>query len=339
MYFRNLAGLLFLTTTTALAEPSTQTATGVFDDCKMAIVEEDTSALEKIVKTIREWGGIADPAIAMGASFCLELAVQKLGNSDASETVEAIPEPVDPILSAYRQKADASGTDLSALVEEIAGNTEFNPEPGDLRDALEMALLAYAKPLPAVNAEANRTAYAALERINPESAIYGAKVKQYTDAIHATGKRVLGSLKKTTEAFDGSSWSRHPSSPRYQDTRSYVTLYLIDDGKGRKSLNLFLNYTARDGWLFVESAEVNVDGNSRRLPTTRWFRDNDTEIWEWAEYGGSAMISVAEEIANSTRTVVRFNGQQFFDDLVVSGNDKKVMRDMLAVWRYLEDAR
>jgi hypothetical protein len=30
--------------------------------------------------------------------------------------------------------------------------------------------------------------------------------------------------------------------------------------------------------------------------------------------------------------VVRFNGQQFYDDYVVSDADKRVMREMLAMW-------
>ena len=37
-------------------------------------------------------------------------------------------------------------------------------------------------------------------------------------------------------------------------------------------------------------------------------------------------------IAEADRAVVRFNGQQFYDDYVVSDADKRVMREMLAMW-------
>jgi len=61
-----------------------------------------------------------------------------------------------------------------------------------------------------------------------------------------------------------------------------VTLYVLETGSGQRSLEFFLNYTA-DSWLFVRSAQINIDGEIVTLPSSSWSRDNDTEIWEWTE--------------------------------------------------------
>lgn len=145
-------------------------------------------------------------------------------------------------------------------------------------------------------------------------------------------RQLEGRLVRTTAAFDGSSWARHPSSPRYQDTRDYITLYLIESGTGQKSMELFVNYTSRDGWLFVQNASINIDGETARLPISQWFRDNDTEIWEFGSVRGDTSLALARRIAAAERVVIRFNGQQFYDDYVVSETDRRVIREMLAMW-------
>jgi hypothetical protein len=43
-------------------------------------------------------------------------------------------------------------------------------------------------------------------------------------------------------------------------------------------------------------------------------------------------VALARRIAEADRTVVRFNGLQFYDDYVVSDADKRVMQEMLAMW-------
>ncbi|MDK3075899.1 hypothetical protein QO034_22865 [Sedimentitalea sp. JM2-8] len=322
------------------ADVSPEAAAAALTDCRVELAADDMDALAKTVETIRGWGDIHDPTIRIAADFCLEVAAPKLAAAGIGQAPEveapATSAPVDARLQRYLDRATADGADMGAIAAEIASDKAFTPAAGAAREALEAAVLAYARPLPAAQAEANRVAYAALARIDPENATYGAKVQHYKDAKHTTGKRVLKSLIKTTEDFDGSSWSRHPSSPRYQDTRDYVTLYLLDDGKGKKSLELFLNYTSNDGWLFVSSASLNIDGDEISMPTARWFRDNDTEIWEYAGFQGPKMIDLARRIGDAKRVVVRFYGDEFYDDHVISSTEKKVIREMLAAWDYLQ---
>jgi hypothetical protein len=125
---------------------------------------------------------------------------------------------------------------------------------------------------------------------------------------------------------------RRPSSPRYHDIRNYVTLYPIEPGRGQQSMELFFKYISRSGKLFVESASINIDGETTRAPVGQWFRDNDTAIWEFASLRAEAAVALARRIAEADRAVMRFNGQQFYDYYVVSDADKRVMQEMLAMW-------
>lgn len=343
--YRILIALILATVSLnpAQAAPDDEQAGEVLRNCRAQIAAGDVDALSKTVAEVRGWGEIEDDAIRMGAEFCLEISSTQLGVVDTVETTEApvdvdvsAENPEDPRLRAYLDEVEADGADIAEIASRIAQDNRMELGAGPLRDALKAELLAHVRPIPATQAQANLTAYSALARLDPDNEIYAGKVRQYTDSLHTVGRRVLNSLRTITEEFDGSSWSRHPSSPRYQDIRNYVTLYLLDDGAGNKSLELFLNYTSRDGWLFVQSARLNLDGEELRAPTSRWFRDNDTEIWEWASVTGPSVIDLAEKIANADRAVVRFYGQDFYDDHVVTATEKRVLREMLAAWRYLE---
>ncbi len=242
-------------------------------------------------------------------------------------------------LSDYLERLNAGGPDIDAVVAEIAADTSLASQVGPERDELEAALKAHVRPIPATQAERNLVAYKALARVNPENQDYKEKISQYESAVEVESDRLKkiarqleGRLVRTEAAFDGSSWSRHPSSPRYQDIRNYVTLYLIESSTGQKSIELFFNYTSRNGWLFVESASINIDGETSSVPTSQWLRDNDSEIWEFASMRGEAAVTLARKIAKANRVVVRFNGQQFYDDYVVSQSDKRVIQEMLAMW-------
>ena len=68
-------------------------------------------------------------------------------------------------------------------------------------------------------------------------------------------------------------------------------------------------------------------------------RDNDTEVWEyWDEclnYNQSMdsdEIQMLKAIANSSETIIRFQGDDYYYDLYVSDKDKEMIRDTLALY-------
>lgn len=319
--------------------------------CVSAFAKGDTAAFEAATTEIRSWGAISDENLSRAANACLALAPgsppdasQDEALADKGTTAPTEAEKEVDLVDSYVRRLEADPKAIDAIAAEIATDANFSPSTDDKMMTLETALLEYVRPLPAAKAKANRDAYLALSRVMPENTSYADKVKQYDAAIEAQARAdkdrratIVSRLVKNTAEFDGSSWYRHPSSPRYQDMQSYVTLYIVESGSGTRSIEFFLNFTSRTGWLFVESAQINVDGNVRSLPTSQWYRDNDTEIWEWTGYSNNiAMLELAREIAESDRSVVRFNGQQFYDDHVVSDKEKSVIRDMLLAWEEMK---
>lgn len=346
----------------ANADPSQEDVDAARSACRDAFLARDAQAYIDAAASMIAWGTLQNPEWTREVELCLAFAeaIEGANLETARERAAALANPSDPTFAAeapappadlpeadtkladYLTRLQADGADVDAVVREIAADLTFSPSPSPERDALEAALTAYVRPIPAAQAERNLAAYQALARIDPENQTYRDRVARYAQAIEAereqlqrTARALEGRLVRTTAEFDGSSWARHPSSPRFQDIRNYVTLYLIESGTGQQTMELFFNYTSRSGWLFVESASINIDGETTRVPVGQWFRDNDTEIWEFASLRGDAAVALARRISEADRAVVRFNGQQFYDDYVVSGDDKRVMREMLAMWDVL----
>jgi len=343
------------------ADPSQEEVDAARSECRDAFLARDAEAYIDAAASMIAWGILQNPEWTREVELCLAFAEaieganletareRAAGLSDGSNLTSApssessaplaeAPAP-DTKLVDYLARLEANGADVEAIVREIAADTTFAPIPGPERDALEAALNEHVRPIPAAQAERNLIAYQALARVNTKNQTYKDRVARYEQAIEAeseqlqrTARQLEGRLVRTTAEFDGSSWARHPSSPRYQDIRNYVTLYLIETGSGQKTMELFFNYTSRSGWLFVESASINIDGQTTRVPVGQWLRDNDTEIWEFASLRGDAAVTLARSIGDADRAVIRFNGQQFYDDYVVSDGDKRIIREMLAMW-------
>jgi len=353
--------MLALLSFPAGADPSQEEVDAARSECRDAFLARDAEAYMTAAASMIAWGSLQNPEWSREVELCLAFAEAiegaDLGTmreraaaiSDGSDLTSApsseapMPQPdtsaADARLTDYLARLEADGADVEAIVREIAADATFAPLPGPERDRLEAALNAHVRPIPAAQVERNLVAYQALARVNTENQTYKDKVTRYEQAIEAererlqrTARQLERRLVRTTAEFDGSSWARHPSSPRYQDIRNYVTLYLIESGTGQQTMELFFNYTSRNGWLFVKSASINIDGETTQVPVGQWFRDNDTEIWEFAGMRGDAAVALARKIAKANRAVIRFNGQQFYDDFVVSDTDKRVIREMLAMW-------
>lgn len=338
---------VFLLATILSTSASAEERSEVVAKCISAFASGDQPAYEALAAEVKAWGTIADTKLNQAASACLALTTTAKSQTpdavqaEAVSSVEAIADP----LNAYLERLEGDPTSIGAIASELAGNSDFVTSSDERAKRLEGALLDYVRPLPSSKAEENLTAYQALARLVPENASYTEKVEGYVAAIEARERAdkerqsgIVKKLIKKTEEFDGSSWYRHPSSPRYQDTQSYVTLYVLESGSGKRSIEFFLNYTSRTGWLFVESAQINVDGKITNFPPAQWLRDNDTEIWEFVGYrDNAALLELARQIAGSDRAVVRFSGQQFYDDHVVSQKEKSVIKDMLLAWEQMKN--
>lgn len=197
------------------------------------------------------------------------------------------------------------------------------------KDDLVALIEGYARPIPAADAKANREAYEALALLAPEVGLYAQKAGTYAAQEKAAREGVLKKLKKTTDQFNGTVFYQSSAQPRYADIRSYLLPYIVERN-GAVALRVQLHYTS-DSWLFVSGARLNIDGREVAFPAygDDWKRDHDSEIWEWADVVVDAPLhNLLEDVAASKKTIVRFNGQQYYGDYVVLEKDKQAIRDI-----------
>ena len=150
-------------------------------------------------------------------------------------------------------------------------------------------------------------------------------------------KNAVSKLNSETDKVEGITWYKSKTQPYYADSRSYILPYI-----GTKSsstwLRLIFHYTG-DQWIFFDSVTIVVDGKKyqKNFSYGEVNRDNDTEVWEWADISPSNQdIEMLKEIANSSETIVRFQGDVHHYDLVVSQQDKNAIRDVVTAYEALQ---
>ncbi|WP_052362689.1 hypothetical protein [Falsirhodobacter sp. alg1] len=234
-------------------------------------------------------------------------------------------------------EAALTGNDGKSLVDLVLADGFSLDRLGDRAEDVEAVVATHVRPLPASDATANRRGYEALARLDPANATYAAKAKQYAASEVQQRSALLRKLTREIDEFNGITFYKHPSEPRYADTRTYFLPYLAEKD-GRVWMRFEAHYTS-DSWLFVQSLSFNVDGEIRRFPSADWKRDHDSEIWEWADVlVNDDLRELLVEIANSSQTIARFDGQQYYDDMTVRASDKQAIKDMLAAEDLLEKA-
>lgn len=198
------------------------------------------------------------------------------------------------------------------------------------RESVIKLILDYVRPIPSSNVIANKEAYEALALLEPQNAIFSEKAASYAQAEKEARLVVLSRLKRQVDDFNGLTFYTSRAEPEYADTRSYLLPYIATKGS-LVTLRVELHYTS-DSWLFVQRARLNVDGEQIdfNVPQSAWKRDNDSEIWEWVDVVvDSRMRELLEAVANSKKTIIRLDGQQYYDDFTVSERDKAAIREIL----------
>lgn len=244
------------------------------------------------------------------------------------------PEPAPQVLPDRFTEALAT-RDGAALINLILADGFSIEELAGRSDKIEDVVAAYVRPLPASDADGNKRGYQALAILDPSNAKYSKKALQYAAAELVNRNALLRTLKKKTDDFNGITFYKHPTEPRFADTRTYFLPYL-----GTKDNRVWMRFQAHytnDSWLFVKSLSFNIDGQIRRFPNADWKRDNDSEIWEWADITVDKNLEeLLLEIANSNKTIARFDGRQYYDNVTVRASDKQAIKDMFAAKRLLE---
>ncbi|MBE8717577.1 hypothetical protein [Cellvibrio polysaccharolyticus] len=92
-----------------------------------------------------------------------------------------------------------------------------------------------------------------------------------------------------------------------------------------------------DSWLFVRSYIFLIDGERIDMPPTKFERDNGSgKIWEWEDKMATETdIAILKKIINSKETIIRFNGDKYYDDHTVTSSEKAGLKDVLTGYQAL----
>ena len=123
------------------------------------------------------------------------------------------------------------------------------------------------------------------------------------------------------------------------DIRCFVVPYLGRDTNNNVWLRLICNYTG-DDWVFWKKLIFAVD-DERYTKTFSYYdivRNNDGGIvWEYIDTDVSdSDVEMLWAIANSTETIVRFEGDDYTHDFTVNSDDKQAIRDVLTAYEALK---
>ena len=168
---------------------------------------------------------------------------------------------------------------------------------------------------------------------------------QYDGLAETESNRLIDTYSAKFDAdydkVEGITWYMHKNMPEYIDERCYIIPYLGVRGEDAW-ICIRYNYTESD-WIFWESLTIVADGQkyTEYVGSFNTVRDNDGGVvWEWYDKVlnvnvpmENATIQMMETIANSTETIIRFQGDDYSYDLTVTDADKQMIRDALELYR------
>lgn len=154
--------------------------------------------------------------------------------------------------------------------------------------------------------------------------------------IERQERAALSAMYKKTDSFEGVDW--------YYDRATYSSyagnkffLYIGKQKSGQPWLRLHMMYSGSD-WIFWEKLTVSVDGEKFEFNPGYYEveRDNDTRVWEWYDVlADSGDISMVEKIITSKNTTLRFEGETYRSDMVLSSAQKRAFKNVLAAHKAL----
>jgi|GEM_PF-2196575 len=164
------------------------------------------------------------------------------------------------------------------------------------------------------------------------------QVKREEAAKNAKYVSALRSMRISKDKFNGITFYKDRSTPYYAN---YSTFHLyIGKSSGSDPYLRFVVRYSDDDWLFVESAEINIDGSRYDLnvSSSEWERDNGSgDIWEWIDIVPSDYhLDLVDKIINSRSAVIRFYGSQYRNDRTISSSQKNGLKNILNAYEALK---
>ena len=153
----------------------------------------------------------------------------------------------------------------------------------------------------------------------------------FTDEEYAAA---LKQMVVKNDAVVGSRFILAKSRPAYSNYDTFE-IYITGTQTTFDGVRFLARYAGGD-WLFFEKMIVNVDGEVFNLNFSydEVDRDNGSgDVWEWIDIvPSSENTMMLKLIADSKSTIVRFEGETYYDDRELTAKEKKAISDVFIVF-------
>lgn len=152
-------------------------------------------------------------------------------------------------------------------------------------------------------------------------------VKSKTEQQTLNISRTTKDLSKSTDQVEGITWYE---AKGIYPLSTYVKAYFGTKENSKPILRRYFNYYS-ENWLFVESVTLVIDGSKYENERLKFERDNASgNIWEWSDERAAAPeYNQLRAIANSKKTIIRFNGKNYYHDHTVTQKEKAAISKVL----------
>lgn len=149
----------------------------------------------------------------------------------------------------------------------------------------------------------------------------------------------LAKLTKKADDVENSSYYMPSCYPEYANSRSFALPY-IGEKDGNYGLLWKFNYTGSD-WVFFTEVVINIDGEKAATIPFNYF-DVNQQVFTGGVYEAvdvnpaSEYVDLLQKIANSEKTIIRFEGKDSKYDMTVSDTDKQGIQDVLDAYNLVK---
>jgi len=234
-------------------------------------------------------------------------------------------------------KDDVRKADWITAQDNFEGISADGYELEALTTEVETLALEVIRPIPANDFEANLEGYKFLSILRPDKTEYKTKITDYENQIDHARRVAIDKLNRTEDRVEGVTWFKHPSQPKYLNSRSTAFFYIGRRGEsGPPFLRMKIQYTSSD-WIFTNKVYAWDGGKKTILVSDGFKRDNNANIWEWKDVSPtSQQVETMRTLANSNEAVLRFEGDKYWKDVTLSASDKGAIRDVLFAFEVMK---
>ena len=310
------------------------------EDAAAALQEEDKKQLDNL-ESLTEARAAYDSLVLEAEADEIEAAISAIGTvtlesgdsissaesayMGASAEVQALVENISELESAKETLDNLQITEVVNLIDNIGDITLESVEHIETAKAAYDAL-SDSNQAKVQNADKLKTAAEQITELKREQAeALLSNMRLDEDKV----QKMRFYTPKVVKHYSDGSWAA--------DIRCFVVPYLGRDSNS-VWLRLICNYTG-DDWVFWKKLTFAVD-DERYTKTFSYYdvvRNNDGGgVWEYIDTDVSASdIEMLWAIANSTETIVRFEGDDYTHDFTVNSDDKQAIRDVLTAYEAL----